>query len=125
MFGTSVCHQNVQETNTETNHEVSVSVKMFCDVCWNVCGANCLRSGTLEIDFCTRIMPLLTALSLQEFQANNGMTAAPHPPSYTSIPWHFYVSKLKLALKWYVITSRFKNSHRPRPLLLKKKEMKN
>jgi len=42
-------------------------------------------------------MPLLTALSLQEFQANNGMTAAPHPPFYN--PVHFYVSKLKLALK--------------------------
>jgi len=78
MFGTSVCHQNVQETN----HKAAISVEMFCDVCWKVCGENCLRSGTLEIDFSTRIMPLLTALSLQEFLANNGMTVAPHPPSY-------------------------------------------
>jgi len=75
MSWTSICHQNVQETN----HEASVSVEMFCDVCWNVSGENCLRSGTLEIDFSTRIMPLLTALSLQEFQANNSMTAAPTP----------------------------------------------
>jgi len=43
MFGTSVCHQNVQETN----HEVAISVEMFCDVCWKVCDENCCRSGTL------------------------------------------------------------------------------
>jgi hypothetical protein len=77
-----VCHQNVQETNTETNHEAAISVEIFCDVCWEVCGENFLRSGTQEIDFSTRLMPLLIALSLQEFQANNGMTVAPHPPSY-------------------------------------------
>jgi hypothetical protein len=70
MSGTSVYLQNVQETN----HEAAISVEMFCDVCY------CLRSGTLEIDFSTRIMLLLTALSLQEFQANNGITVAPHPP---------------------------------------------
>ena len=59
MFGTSVCHQNVQETNTETNHEAAISVEMFSDVCWNVCGENCLKSGTLDIDFSTRIMNAL------------------------------------------------------------------
>jgi hypothetical protein len=80
MFGTSVCHRNVEETNTETNHEAAVSVEMFCDVCSKVCGENCLRSGTLETDFSTRIIPLLTAFSLQEFQTNNGMTVALHPP---------------------------------------------
>lgn len=89
MFGTSVCHQNVQETNTETNHEAAISLEMFCDICWKVCGENCLGNGTLEIDFSTRIMPLLTALSLQEFQANNGMTVAPHPPSYIQHPIAF------------------------------------
>jgi hypothetical protein len=80
MFGTSVCHQNVEQKTTETNHKAAFSVEMFCDVCWKVCDENCLRSGTLEIDFSTRVMPLLTALSLQEFQANNGKTVTQHPP---------------------------------------------
>jgi hypothetical protein len=76
-------------------------VQIFCDVCGKVCGKNYLRSGTLEVDFSTRIMPLLTALSLQEFQANNGMIVAPRPSYFLYLASCdiLMFPKLQLALK--------------------------
>jgi hypothetical protein len=72
----------------------------FCaDVCGKVCGENYLRSDIVEVDFSTRIMPLPTALSLQEFKGNNGMTVAPRPFLLLTSCDILMLPKLKLALK--------------------------